>query len=90
MYIFKPALAEQGKKPFTLDSKEANADYKEFLLGENRYAQLAKAKPQVAEKLFAINEKEAKERYAGFKKLSDLFRRSTQKVKQTLPFFLFI
>lgn len=71
LYRFNPALAEQGKNPFTLDSKEATADYKEFLLGENRYAQLAKAKPQVAEKLFAINEKEAKERYAGYKKLSE-------------------
>ncbi|MDE6474178.1 MAG: pyruvate:ferredoxin (flavodoxin) oxidoreductase [Clostridia bacterium] len=71
LYRFNPALAEQGKNPFTLDSKEATADYKEFLLGENRYAQLAKSKPQVAEKLFAINEKEAKERYAGYKKLSE-------------------
>ena len=71
LYRFNPALAEQGKNPFTLDSKEATADYKEFLLGENRYAQLAKAKPQVAEKLFAINEKEAKERYEGYKKLSE-------------------
>lgn len=71
LYRFNPALAEQGKNPFTLDSKEATADYKDFLLGENRYAQLAKAKPQVAEKLFAINEKEAKDRYAGYKKLSE-------------------
>ena len=71
LYRFNPALAEEGKNPFTLDSKEATADYKEFLLGENRYAQLAKSKPQVAEKLFAINEKEAKERYAGYKKLSE-------------------
>ncbi len=70
LYRFNPALAEQGKNPFTLDSKEATADYKDFLLGENRYAQLAKAKPQV-EKLFAINEKEAKDRYAGYKKLSE-------------------
>ncbi|MDE6189633.1 MAG: pyruvate:ferredoxin (flavodoxin) oxidoreductase [Clostridia bacterium] len=71
LYRYNPALAEEGKNPFILDSKEATADYKEFLLGENRYAQLAKSKPQVAEKLFAINEKEAKERYAGYKKLSE-------------------
>ena len=71
LYRFNPTLAEQGKNPFSLDSKEATADYKEFLLGENRYAQLAKAKPQVAEKLFAINEKEAKERYEGYKKLAE-------------------
>ncbi len=71
MYRFNPELAEQGKNPFTLDSKEPTGNYKEFLLGENRYAQLAKAKPEVAEKLFDLNEKQAKERYEGYKKLSE-------------------
>ena len=36
LYRYNPALAEQGKNPFILDSKEATADYKEFLLGENK------------------------------------------------------
>ncbi len=71
LYRFNPELAEQGKNPFTLDSKEPTGNYKEFLLGENRYAQLAKAKPEVAEKLFDLNEKQAKERYEGYKKLSE-------------------
>ena len=70
LYRYNPATPE-GKNPFTLDSKEPQGDYKEFLLGENRYAQLAKAKPEVAEKLFDLNEKQAKDRYAGYKKLSE-------------------
>ena len=67
LYRFNPA--EGGK--FYLDSKEPTGDYKSFLMGENRYAQLAKAKPEVAEKLFAANEEQAKARYAGYKKLSE-------------------
>jgi len=67
LYRFNPA--EGGK--FYLDSKEPTGDYKSFLMGENRYAQLAKAKPEVAEKLFALNEEQAKARYDGYKKLSE-------------------
>lgn len=71
LYRFNPELAEQGKNPFHLDSKEPAGEYKEFLMGENRYAQLAKSKPEVAEKLFALNEQQAKERYDGYKKMSE-------------------
>ena len=66
LYRYNPV---NGK--FSLDSKEATGDYKEFLLGENRYRQLAKAKPEVAEKLFALNEEQAKARYAGYKELAE-------------------
>lgn len=71
LYRFNPNLAEEGKNPFVLDSKAPEGDYKEFLMGETRYASLSKAKPEVAKKLFAINEQEAKARYEGYKKLSE-------------------
>ncbi|MEG1609389.1 MAG: thiamine pyrophosphate-dependent enzyme, partial [Clostridia bacterium] len=70
LFRFNPA-AEEGKNPFTLDSKEPTGDYQEFLMGENRYAMLKKSKPEVADKLFKINEQQAKARYAGYKKLSE-------------------
>lgn len=71
LYRYNPTLIEEGKNPFILDSKEPTGDYQEFLLGETRYASLNKAKPEVAKKLFAINEKEAKERFASYKQLSE-------------------
>ena len=37
LFRFHPALREQGKNPFILDSKEPSMDYEEFLSGENRY-----------------------------------------------------
>ena len=71
LYRYNPDLADQGKNPFTLDSKEPTGDYKAFLAGETRYASLKKMFPAVAEKLYEVNEQEAKARYEGYKKLSD-------------------
>ena len=71
LYRFNPELKAQGKNPFTLDSKAPTGSYRDFLMGENRYAQLAKAKPQVAEKLFELNEEQAKERYETYQSLAD-------------------
>ncbi len=69
LYRYNPAAAE-GTNPFSLDSKEPVGDYQEFLLSENRYAQLVKITPD-ANKLFKMNEEDAKSRYAGYKKLAD-------------------
>ncbi|MEG2413073.1 MAG: pyruvate:ferredoxin (flavodoxin) oxidoreductase [Clostridia bacterium] len=71
LYSYNPQLVGTEKNPFKLASKEPTINYKEFLMGENRYAMLAKAKPEVAEKLFKLNEEQAKDRYAGYKKLSE-------------------
>ena len=70
LYRFNPTLQDQGKNPFILDSKEPTADFREFLMGEVRYASLAKAFPEAAEALFEKTEKDAKERLAGYKKLA--------------------
>ena len=70
LYRYNPALIEKGKNPFILDSKKPTGDYQAFLMGENRYAQLAKAKPDVAKKLFAQNEKEARIRYEEYTEMA--------------------
>jgi len=71
LYRFNPDLAEQGKNPFTLDSKEPSGDYQAFIKSENRYASLAKMFPTVADGLFAQNEVDAKNRYLKYKSLAD-------------------
>ena len=68
LYRYNPALKEQGKNPFILDSKEPTGNYQDFLAGENRYRSLKKSFPADAERLFAQAEQEAKERYEGYKK----------------------
>ncbi|ABS41884.1 pyruvate:ferredoxin (flavodoxin) oxidoreductase [Clostridium botulinum] len=71
LYRFNPELKEAGKNPFSLDSKEPTANFKDFLMGEVRYASLAKQFPQDAEALFAKTEQDAKERLANYKKLAE-------------------
>ena len=56
-FRFNPAA--EGAK-FTLDSKEPKQEeYQAFLDGEVRYNALKRANPEKAERLFALNEKEA-------------------------------
>ena len=70
LYRYNPELKAEGKNPFILDSREPSKDYKDFLMGEVRYASLAKAFPEEAEKLFEKSEKDAVERLNTYKKLA--------------------
>ena len=64
LWRYNPQLAEEGKNPFTLDSKEPKwEDFRDFLLGEVRYSSVAKAYPAEAEELFSAAERMAKLRY---------------------------
>jgi pyruvate-ferredoxin/flavodoxin oxidoreductase len=71
LYRYNPALKEEGKNPFVLDSKDPKADYKEYLKGEIRYARLASSNPAVADEMYEISEKHAKERLESYKKLAE-------------------
>ena len=70
LYRYNPSLAEEGKNPFTLDSKKPTGNYQEFLRKETRYTSLLKTMPEVAEKLFAKTEEDSKERLAKYENLA--------------------
>ena len=70
LYRYNPTLIGT-KNPFSLDSKEPKASSRDFLMGEVRYASLAKAFPEQAEALFEKTEKDAMDRLAGYKKLAE-------------------
>ena len=70
LYRYNPMLKSEGKNPFSLDSKEPKADFKEFLMSEVRYAALAKTFPEIADKLFEKTEEDAKERLETYKKMA--------------------
>ena len=74
MFRFNPAAKAQGKNPLTLDSKPATADYKEFILGEARYASLTRSFPERAEALFEKAAENAKEQRAHLEKLVELYK----------------
>ena len=63
LYRFNPTLAEEGKNPFTLDSKAPDGGLNDFLLGENRYAQLQQAHPEIAGELRATMARQYEARY---------------------------
>jgi pyruvate-ferredoxin/flavodoxin oxidoreductase len=69
-YRYNPALAEEGKNPFSLDTKDPVQDYKTFLLSETRYASLKKLYPDHADTLFDISEEQARQRREGYKALA--------------------
>jgi len=70
LYRYNPE-AEEGKNPFSLDSKEPKASFKDFILSEVRYSSLTKTFPEVAEQLFEAAERDAKRRYETYKKLAE-------------------
>ncbi|HCC08006.1 MAG TPA: pyruvate:ferredoxin (flavodoxin) oxidoreductase [Clostridiales bacterium] len=72
LWRFDPRLKEEGKNPFILDSGEAKMSFKEYLEGEIRYTALQKQFPEMADKLFAEAEKQAKDRYEGYVRMSKM------------------
>jgi len=59
LYRFNPELKEEGRNPLIIDSAEPTGDYKEFLQGEIRYAQLMNVFPERAEELFEQSKQDA-------------------------------
>ncbi len=73
LWHYNPAEEEAGKNGFHLDSKEPDwSKFRDFIMGEVRYNSLMKTFPQEAEELFVATERNAKLRYEGYKKLSEL------------------
>ena len=67
LWRYNPTLAEEGKNPFSLDSKAPDwSKFRDFLLGEVRYLSVQKAYPNEADELFAEAERMAKKRYQSY------------------------
>ena len=72
LYRYNPDLKKEGKNPFILDSKEPDFNsFRDFLMGEVRYASLAQLFPAEASELFAKTEQDARERYEFYKGLAE-------------------
>ena len=71
LWRYNPTLEEEGKNPFSLDSKAPNWDgFEDFLKGEVRYASVMKQYPTEAEELFAAAKANAQWRYNNYLRLS--------------------
>ena len=71
LYRHNPLLEQEGKNPFTLDSKEPDwSKFQDFLQSEVRYTSLIKTFPDQAEILFKAAEENAKWRYKSYQRLA--------------------
>jgi len=70
LYRYNPALKDEGKNPFILDSKDPICDYKDFIKSETRYRTLIQLFPDIAEQLFDQATEEAKARLEYYKLLA--------------------
>lgn len=71
LYRFNPLLEEQGKNPFSLDSREPDwTKFQDFLKGEVRFAAMYKMFPERAGELLQKTEEYAQIRYNTYKRLA--------------------
>ena len=67
LWRYNPALASEGKNPFTLDSKEPQWEkFQAYLDGEVRFLSLKKAYPGEAQELYDATQAAAQRRYRSY------------------------
>ncbi|MGL6104553.1 pyruvate:ferredoxin (flavodoxin) oxidoreductase [Romboutsia sp.] len=71
LYRYNPILKEEGKNPFSLDSKEPTESFRDFIMAQVRYSAIAKQYPDVADGLFSLAEQNSKDRYESYKRLAN-------------------
>jgi pyruvate-ferredoxin/flavodoxin oxidoreductase len=71
LYRYNPMLKNEGKNPFSLDSKAPTKSFQDFLMDQVRYSSLLKEFPEDGDKLFEQAENDSKERYENYKKMSE-------------------
>jgi len=71
LYRYNPLLEDEGKNPFVMDSKEPKESFRDFLMGEVRYASLTKTFPDIAEDLFSRAEENARAKYIKYREMAE-------------------
>ncbi|HDT0376630.1 TPA: pyruvate:ferredoxin (flavodoxin) oxidoreductase [Klebsiella variicola] len=70
LWRYHPQREAEGKTPFILDSEEPEESFRDFLLGEVRYAALHKTTPDLADALFRQTEDDARARFRQYQRLA--------------------
>ncbi|MBJ6798949.1 pyruvate:ferredoxin (flavodoxin) oxidoreductase [Geomonas propionica] len=69
---YNPELAEQGKNPLVLDSKDPSISLEEYAYGENRYRVLKKNNPEAAATLMARSSELTARRFDLYKRMAEM------------------
>ena len=70
-FFLRPPVV-RGSRRHCRPEEERSNKFRDFIMGEVRYNSLMKTFPQEAEELFVATEHNAKLRYEGYKKLSEM------------------
>ncbi|ORC34140.1 pyruvate:ferredoxin (flavodoxin) oxidoreductase [Marispirochaeta aestuarii] len=71
LYRYNPMLAEEGKNPFQMDSKEPSTQVEDYIYAENRYRALKRSNPERAAMLLESIKKGVDKQYKEYKYLAD-------------------
>ena len=72
LFRYNPSLAEQGKNPFQLDSKEPSMEFEKYAYNETRYTMLKRSDPEAAKKLLAEAQQDANNRFRLYKHMATM------------------
>ena len=73
LWRYNPALEDEGKNPFSLDSKEPDwSKFQDYLNGEVRFLSVKKQFPEEAQELFDACQAMAKKRYDSYVRASKM------------------
>jgi pyruvate-ferredoxin/flavodoxin oxidoreductase len=72
LYRYNPALKDEGKNPFQLDSKAARISLADYVYNENRYRMLAQSKPAEAEILLEAAQEAVNERWHKYEQMAKM------------------
>jgi pyruvate-ferredoxin/flavodoxin oxidoreductase len=70
LYRYNPLLAQEGKNPLALDSKEPSIPLEQYLYGETRYQMLTRSDPTRAAELLQLAKRDVRRRWAEYEELA--------------------
>ncbi len=82
LFRYNPALAEQGKNPFQLDSRPPTLALKDYVYNETRYTMLVKSNPEEAKRLLQLAEEDVTARWKVYEHMSHQPANGTEEVKK--------
>ncbi len=82
LYRFDPRLAEQGKNPLQLDSKEPSISIEQYIYSENRYKMLIKSNPQEAKRLLQLAQQDVTNRWHTYQQMAAMTYGNGEKEKE--------
>ena len=72
LYRFDPRLADQGKNPLQLDSKEPSISFTDYAYNETRFKMLTKSDPELAKKLADQATKNIQSKWHQIKQMAEM------------------